>query len=80
MDATNDGMKGGHCEGFAALSILFETGKLSPKDFGGDTTFALEIDGNKKLQHENALWFSTQGIEPMASAEGSATSRPPDSG
>jgi hypothetical protein len=54
MQEQNNGMSGGHCEGFAALSLLMDLGKVKPKDFGADTAFGLEIDHNAKLQHEIA--------------------------
>lgn len=69
MRTANDAMGDGHCEGLATLALLFDLGKLVPKDFGGESAFTLELEGNKKLQHEVALWFATQSIEPMASAE-----------
>jgi hypothetical protein len=68
MTEQNKGMSGGHCEGMASVALLMQLGKLSPKDFGGDSTFTLEIDNNKKLQHEIAYWFVTQGIAPMDAA------------
>ncbi len=68
MVEQNKGMSGGHCEGMASVALLMQLGKLAPKDFGGDSTFALEIDGNKKLQHEIAYWFVTQGVAPMDAA------------
>lgn len=69
MEAMNKGMGGGHCEGFAALSLLMQRGQIDPKVFGADGPNALDIDGNDKLQREIAYWFVTQGVMPMAKAE-----------
>ena len=69
MAEINKGMNAGHCEGLAAMALLFELGKLHPKDFGAPTAFELELTGNAKLQHEVAFWWSTQAIAPMSSAE-----------
>ncbi len=69
MTVMNKSMGGGHCEGFAALSLLMQRGQLDPKQFGGATPFELSIDGNEKLQREIAYWFVTQNVMPMAAAE-----------
>ncbi|MCX5745415.1 MAG: hypothetical protein NT062_23305 [Proteobacteria bacterium] len=69
MDENNKGMDGGHCEGFAALSLLFTTNKLAVADFGASTVHDLELAGNHKLQHEIAYWFTTQYLAPMSNAE-----------
>lgn len=69
MEETNKSMAGGHCEGMAALSLLFELGKLDPKDFGGKSGFELPFDKNSKLQHEIAYWWATQVVSPMSGAE-----------
>ncbi len=66
---TNNAMDNGHCEGMAAMAILFEIGKLEPKDFGAASVFEIPLAGNAKLQHEIALWWSTQAIAPMSQAE-----------
>ena len=69
MEETNKGMNGGHCEGMATVALMLELGKLKAEDFGGKTTFEIPFKDNKPLQHEIALWFSTQGIAPMSAAE-----------
>jgi hypothetical protein len=69
MTEMNKSMGGGHCEGFAALSLLMERGQIDPTQFGAPTPYALDIDGNEKLQREIAYWFVTQNVMPMASAE-----------
>ena len=68
MTEQNKGMNGGHCEGMASVALLFQLGKLQPKDFGGASAYALDITDNKKLQHEIAYWFVTQGVAPMYEA------------
>jgi hypothetical protein len=68
MTEQNKGMSGGHCEGMATVALLMQLGKLAPKDFGAPTTFDLDLDGNRKLQHEIAYWFVTQGVAPMDAA------------
>jgi len=69
MQTTNESMADGHCEGLATLSLMFDLGKASPKTFGSEIAYSLPVEGNKKLQREIAYWFSTQYIEPVASAE-----------
>lgn len=68
MDAANNAMGGGHCDGMAVLSILFEYGVISPNDFGGDSTAALDIMGNDALQREIAYWWATQIASPQVQA------------
>lgn len=69
MQAINEGMNGGHCEGMAALAILLKKGTAKTSDFGADLTNALKIDGNNALAQEIAYWFATQALEPTTSAE-----------
>ena len=69
MQENNKAMDGGHCEGMATLALLFDLKKANPADFGASTAFELAIEGNAKLQHEIAYWFSTQSIAPMSKAE-----------
>ena len=38
MDSTNESMGGGHCEGMAALSLLFYTNTEAASNFGADQT------------------------------------------
>jgi hypothetical protein len=68
MEQLNTGMQGGHCEGFAALSLLMYTGKIDPSQFGGSSASALQLQGNEKLQREIAYWFSTQAFNPTVSS------------
>jgi hypothetical protein len=69
LNEVNQGMDGGHCEGFAALSLVFYDGKENPADFGASTTHDLQLDANEKLQREIAFWWSTQCVDPTRSGE-----------
>ncbi len=70
MAETNKGMDGGHCEGMAALSlILFFHQKEKPADFGADTTGALQLKDNVRLQSEIAYYFTTQATSPARDGE-----------
>jgi phage protein U len=64
MGAQNQGMNGGHCEGFAALSLMFYTHQRNASDFGAAEPSALALDGNVPLQRELAYWFTTQALAP----------------
>ena len=68
MQQANSAMGGGHCEGFAVLTLLMYNGKVDPNQFGAATAAALTIDGNEKLQREIAYWFITQATQPAAAA------------
>jgi hypothetical protein len=62
MEEANKAMDGGHCEGFAVLS-LFLYDKTIPTDiFGAGSVNQLALKGNTPLQREIALWFITQGL------------------
>ncbi len=69
MQEVNKSAGGGHCEGFAALSLLLYTGRLSPAAFGADNTYGLAFAGNGALQREIAYWFATQYVAPVSQAE-----------
>lgn len=69
MDAMNQGMAGGHCEGFAALSLILYLQKEAPTQFGAGRTFDLSIDGNAALQREIAYYFATQATIPTRDNE-----------
>jgi hypothetical protein len=69
MEKTNAAMSGGHCEGFAALSLIFYNNKESPEKFGAAKVNDLSIDGNEALQREIAYYFATQATDPTASNE-----------
>lgn len=60
MEEVNRAMGGGHCEGMAVLSLLFERGQIDPAMFGAPLASGLELKGNDKLQREIAYWWTTQ--------------------
>ena len=66
MEQINGDMAGGHCEGFAVLSLLMYTDRVSPADFGGSTASDLNIN-DQALQREIAYWWATQMTDPTAS-------------
>lgn len=68
MSQQNNDMNGGHCEGFAVLSLLFYGKTLDPADFGASSVPELTIQDNAKLQREIAYWFTTQSTQPAAEA------------
>lgn len=65
MEQINGDMAGGHCEGFAVLSLLMYTEQILPTDFGGATASDLDIN-NEALQREIAYWWATQMVDPTA--------------
>ncbi len=68
MEQANGAMAGGHCEGFATLSLLFYSNKVDLTKFGADKVVDLKLDGNEALQREIAYWFITQATQPAANA------------
>lgn len=66
MEQINGDMAGGHCEGFAVLSMLMYTGYIAPSDFGGSTASDLDIN-DEYLQREIAYWWATQATDPTVS-------------
>ncbi|HEY9675002.1 MAG TPA: hypothetical protein V6D11_26410 [Waterburya sp.] len=68
MQQKNQSMGKGHCDGMAALSLLFYVNHINVKDFGGISVNSLRIEGNEKLQREIAYWWTTQATEPTQSA------------
>lgn len=66
MEQINGDMAGGHCEGFAVLSMLMYTNQISPSDFGGSTASDLDIN-DEYLQREIAYWWATQATDPTVS-------------
>jgi hypothetical protein len=67
MDQINNDMANGHCEGMAALSLLFFTGQEDASDYGGANAYALKFD-NADLQSEIARWYATQALDPTESS------------
>jgi len=66
MEEINEQMAGGHCEGFAVLSLLMYSGQIQPAEFEGSTASQLEFE-NQKLQREIAYWWATQATAPTTS-------------
>ena len=62
MEATNATLDQGRSEGFSILALLFHTGDLDPKDFGGEQVADLRIETNIDLQEEFAYWAATQAV------------------
>ncbi|MEO8286694.1 MAG: hypothetical protein ABI670_09690 [Chloroflexota bacterium] len=69
MNQANESMSGGHCEGFASLSLVFYTEKEKSDQFGAPRTVDLQLDGNEALQREIAYYFATQYTAPTAANE-----------
>ncbi len=76
MQQKNQSMGRGHCDGMAALSLLFYVNHIKVKDFGGMSVNSLQIEGNEKLQREIAYWWTTQATEPTQSARDKNTLTP----
>jgi hypothetical protein len=68
MKQKNEIMGNGHCDGMAALSLLFYLNQLKVEDFGGSSVNSLQLEGNQRLQREIAYWWATQATEPTRSA------------
>ena len=66
MEQINGDMAGGHCEGFAVLSMLMYTEQIAPGDFGGSSASDLDIN-DEYLQREIAYWWATQATDPTVS-------------
>lgn len=59
-DNMNNGMAGGHCEGFSMVALRFFSDNLDIEDYGASTTPDLPIEGNEPLQGEIAEGFMYQ--------------------
>lgn len=71
VERMNAAMKGGHCEGMAAMSAAFYTKAESLSDYGAKQTYALKPD-DAELLRAISQYFVTQSLEPVQS-ETSAT-------
>ena len=60
----NQAMLNGHCEGMAALSLLFFRGEKRPADYGGATAADFEAQ-NAALLREIARYWTLQTLEPV---------------
>jgi hypothetical protein len=64
----NEGMAGGHCEGFSIAALRMFDGGLEEQDFGGQTTAELDIVGNEPLQGSIAQHFVYQFLPSIVDA------------
>ena len=68
MDNQNEGMSGGHCEGFSITALRMYDEDLSPADYGADSTATLPIVDNTPLQSTIAEDFVYQFLQPVVDA------------
>ena len=64
----NEGMAGGHCEGFSITALRMFDGSLEEQDFGAETTAELGIVGNEPLQGAIAQHFVYQFLPSIVDA------------
>ncbi len=62
----NEMMKGGHCEGMAAMSAAFHIKQEQPVDYGAKQAFDLS-PRDRELMTTISTYFATQAIEPVQS-------------
>ncbi len=67
IDEMNRSMNGGHCEGLAALSAAFQSGKMQAGPYGGPSAFDLKV-GNGTLLRMISTLYTTQYLDPLRSA------------
>lgn len=65
MDNQNEGMAGGHCQGFSVAALRMYNEDLDQEDFGDDVTAELEIVDNTPLQSSIAEHFVYQFLPPI---------------
>lgn len=68
MDNQNEGMAGGHCQGFSVAALRMYNEDIDQEDFGADTTSELDIIGNDPLQSSIAEHFVYQFLPPIVDA------------
>lgn len=68
MNNQNDGMAGGHCEGFSITALRMFNEDLAQEDFGASVTSDLDIIGNEPLQASIAEHFTYQFLPPIVEA------------
>lgn len=73
MANQNEGMAGGHCEGFSIAALRMFNESLDQEDFGADTTVGLEIVDNGPLQGSIAEHFVYQFLPPIVENRVSGT-------
>jgi hypothetical protein len=64
MEQQNAAMKGGHCEGMAALSSAFHVDSESPTEYGASPTFSLKPNSRELLTTISTYWV-TQNLDPV---------------
>lgn len=69
MEATNQEMNDGHCEGMAVLSLILYTEKARLVEMGVARTLDLTLQENPALQREIAYWYATQATKPTVTSE-----------
>lgn len=65
MDNQNEGMAGGHCQGFSVTALRMHNEDLDQEDFGAEQTADLEIVDNTPLQSSIAEHFVYQFLQPI---------------
>jgi hypothetical protein len=65
MNNQNEGMAGGHCQGFSVAALRFYNEELDQEEYGADSTVALDIIGNEPLQASIAQHFTYQFLPPV---------------
>ena len=71
----NQMMKGGHCEGMAALSAAFYAKQEKPSDYGAKQAFELSPK-DQELMTSISAYFATQALEPVQSVTASTRDWP----
>jgi hypothetical protein len=65
LEQQNSAMKGGRCEGMAALSSAFHVNSENPSEYGASPTFAL-TPANRGLLTTISTYWVTQNLEPVS--------------
>ncbi|HEV2812424.1 MAG TPA: hypothetical protein VGW10_04150 [Solirubrobacteraceae bacterium] len=65
MENQNEGMAGGHCQGFSVTALRMYNELIAPSDYGARVPAALEIVGNVDLQASIAEHFTYQFLPPI---------------
>ena len=73
MENQNEGMAGGHCEGFSIAALRMFNENLDQEDFGAERTSDLEILENPPLQSSIAEHFVYQFLPPIVENRVSGT-------
>ncbi len=65
LEQQNAAMRGGHCEGMAALSSAFHVNSENPAEYGASPTFSL-TPANRELLTSISTYWVTQNLEPVS--------------